>query len=42
MTARTRGWRYLVPWFDASGEPVGLVIDPRGAIDTVADDESIR
>ena len=42
MKARTRGWRYLVPRFDTPGEPVGLVIDPHGAIDTVADDEAIR
>jgi len=42
MRARARGWRYLVPRFDAPGEPVGLVLDPRGAIDTVADDDAIR
>lgn len=42
MRARARGWRYLVPRFDAPGEPVGIVIDPHGAIDTVADDEAIR
>lgn len=42
MKVQSRSWRYLVPRFDAPGEPVGLVADPRGAIDTVADDESIR
>jgi phage baseplate assembly protein W len=42
MKTRSRGWRYLVPRFDAPGEPVGLVTDPRGAIDTVADDEAVR
>lgn len=38
----TRGWRYEVPRFDAPDEPVGLVVDMRGAIDTVPDDDSIR
>lgn len=42
MTTRARGWRYLVPRFDAPGEPVGLTLDPRGAIDTVADEDAIR
>jgi phage baseplate assembly protein W len=39
---RTRSWRFVVPRLDAPGEPVGFVIDPAGAIDTVADDEAIR
>jgi Bacteriophage baseplate protein W len=39
---RTRSWRFLVPRLDAPGEPVGLVVDPSGAIDTVADDEAVR
>ena len=42
MRPRTRSWRFLVPRLDAPGEPVGFVIDPGGAIDTVADDEAIR
>jgi phage baseplate assembly protein W len=43
MKARWRGWRFRVPPYDAPPEePVGLVIDPSGAIDTVADDEAIR
>jgi phage baseplate assembly protein W len=38
-----RGWRFRVPRYDEPlDEPVGLVIDPAGAIDTVADDELIR
>jgi hypothetical protein len=40
---RSRSWRFRVPRLDAPpGEPVGLVVDPAGAIDTVADDEAIR
>jgi len=42
MTPRIRGWRYEVPRFDAPDEPVGFVVDPRGAIDTVVDDDVIR
>lgn len=42
MRPRTRSWRFLVPRLDAPGEPVGLVVDPSGAIDTVADDEAVR
>jgi uncharacterized protein len=42
VRARTRSWRFLVPRLDAPGEPVGLVVDPAGAIDTVADDEAVR
>jgi hypothetical protein len=36
------GWRYSVPRFDVLDDPVGLVVDPRGAIDTVADDDAVR
>jgi uncharacterized protein len=40
---RSRSWRFRVPRLDAPpGEPVGLVLDPSGAIDTVADDEAVR
>lgn len=43
MSPRWRSWRFRVPPYDAPpGAPVGLVIDPAGAIDTVADDEAIR
>ena len=42
MRPRTRSWRFRVPRLDAPGEPVGFLIDPSGAIDTVADDEAIR
>jgi Bacteriophage baseplate protein W len=43
MSPHTRSWRFRVPPYDApSSEPVGLVIGPSGAIDTVADDEAIR
>lgn len=42
MRARLRGWRYLVPRFDAPDDPVGLVVDPRGAIDTVVDDDAVH
>lgn len=43
MSPRWRSWRFLVPPYDArEGAPVGLVIDPAGGIDTVADDEAIR
>jgi phage baseplate assembly protein W len=42
MRARLRGWRYEVPRFDELGEPVGFVVDPTGAIDTVVDDDAIR
>ena len=43
MRPRSRSWRFRVPRLDAPpGEPVGLVVDPAGAIDTVADDEAIR
>jgi phage baseplate assembly protein W len=42
MRPRSRSWRFRVPRLDAPGEPVGFVIDPAGAIDTVADDESVR
>jgi Bacteriophage baseplate protein W len=43
MSPRWSSWRFRVPPYDAPpGEPVGLVIDPAGAIDTVADDEAIR
>ena len=39
----SRSWRFRVPRLDAPpGEPVGLVLDPSGAIDTVADDEAVR
>ena len=43
MSPRWSSWRFRVPPYDAPpGEPVGLMIDPAGAIDTVADDEAIR
>ena len=43
MRPRSRSWRFRVPRLDAPpGEPVGLVFDPAGAIDTVADDEAVR
>lgn len=43
MSPRWRSWRFIVPPYDADEEdPVGLVIDPAGGIDTVADDEAIR
>lgn len=43
MRPRSRSWRFRVPRLDAPpGEPVGLVLDPSGAIDTVADDEAVR
>jgi uncharacterized protein len=43
MSPRARGWRFRVPAYDApSDAPIGLVVDPAGAIDTVADDEAIR
>ena len=43
MSPHWRSWRFRVPPYDAPpGEPVGLMIDPAGAIDTVADDEAIR
>jgi phage baseplate assembly protein W len=43
MSPHWRSWRFRVPPYDAPpGAPVGLVIDPGGAIDTVADDEAIR
>ena len=43
MRPSTKSWRFKVPRLDAPpGEPVGLVIDPGGAIDTVADDEAVR
>jgi Bacteriophage baseplate protein W len=41
MRTRLRGWRYSVPRFDAPDDPVGLVVDPRGAIDTIADDDAV-
>jgi phage baseplate assembly protein W len=38
-----RGWRFRVPRYDEPlDEPVGLVVDAAGGIDTVADDEAIR
>jgi phage baseplate assembly protein W len=43
MSPHTVGWRFRIPPYDAPPEaPVGLVIDPSGAIDTVVDDEAIR
>ena len=43
MRPRSRSWRFRVPRLDAPpGEPVGLVVDPAGAIDTVEDDEAVR
>jgi phage baseplate assembly protein W len=43
MRPRSRSWRFRVPRLDAPpGEPVGLVVDPAGGIDTVADDEAVR
>ena len=43
MRPSSRSWRFKVPRLDAPpGEPVGLVVDAGGAIDTVADDEAIR
>jgi phage baseplate assembly protein W len=43
VSPRWSGWRFRVPPYDAPPDaPVGLVIDPSGAIDTVADDEAIR
>jgi len=43
MRPRSRSWRFRVPRLDAPpGEPVGLILDPAGAIDTVADDEAVR
>jgi Bacteriophage baseplate protein W len=43
MRPRSRSWRFRVPRLDAPpGEPVGLILDPSGAIDTVADDEAVR
>jgi phage baseplate assembly protein W len=43
MSPRWSSWRFRVPPYDApEGEPVGLVLDPAGGIDTVADDEAIR
>jgi Bacteriophage baseplate protein W len=43
MSPRWSSWRFRVPPYDAPpGAPVGLVIDPSGAIDTVVDDEAIR
>src|SRR5712691_7039252 len=43
MSPRSTSWRFRVPPYDAPpGALVGLVIDPGGAIDTVADDEAIR
>jgi hypothetical protein len=43
MSPRWSSWRFRVPPYDAPpGEPVGLVIDPAGGIETVVDDEAIR
>jgi phage baseplate assembly protein W len=43
MSPHWRSWRFHVPPYDAKpGTPVGLVIDPAGGIDTVADDDAIR
>jgi uncharacterized protein len=43
MSPRWRSWRFRVPPYDAPPtEPVGLVIDPSGAIETVVDDEAIQ
>lgn len=48
MSPRWTSWRFHVPPYgpeepDAPPEePVGLVIDPAGGIDTVADDDAIR
>jgi len=43
MRSRSRSWRFRVPPLDAPpGTPVGLTLDPAGAIDTVADDEAVR
>ena len=43
MSPRWRSWRFLVPPYDAPLDaPVGLMIDPAGAIEMVADDDAIR
>jgi phage baseplate assembly protein W len=43
MSPRWSSWRFRVPPYDAPpGEPVGLVMNPGGGIDTVEDDEAIR
>jgi phage baseplate assembly protein W len=43
MSPHWTSWRFHVPPYDAKPEdPVGLMIDPAGGIDTVADDDAIR
>jgi phage baseplate assembly protein W len=43
MSPHWRSWRFRIPPYDADpGTPVGLLIDPAGGIDTVADDDAIR
>jgi phage baseplate assembly protein W len=36
------GWRFDVPRLDALDLPIGLMVGPRGGIDTVSDDDAIR
>ena len=43
MSPRWSSWRFRVPPYDAPPtEPVGLVVGPSGAIETVVDDEAIQ
>jgi phage baseplate assembly protein W len=47
MSPHWTSWRFRIPPYEVEEEeeekkPVGLVIDPSGGIDTVADDDAIR
>jgi uncharacterized protein len=42
VSARYRGWRFVLPDLDVAGAPTGLQISPKGTIEMVEDDDAIR
>jgi Bacteriophage baseplate protein W len=42
MTARYRGWRFVVPASDAAGMGAGMLVGPTGSIAMVEEDDAIR
>jgi len=42
MKTRYRAWRFLHPDFEAYAESTGLRVSPRGSIDMVAGEDSVR
>jgi phage baseplate assembly protein W len=42
VSARYRGWRFVLPDLDVAGAPTGLQISQTGAVAMVEDDDAIR